>query len=149
MSAQDGARVSSVDLLGMRAATQRDGVLCVPHPKQAGCTPILVETVRAAATELIALRAAHAELEAHWCKDGETLAERLQRERDDSLALMGLLAAEKQRAKDAEERHAALLAAVRERAAAEDGVWLGSRYYAAVDALRALVAAQGPEGGER
>ena len=60
-----------------------------------------------------ALRAQHDSLVAHWCRDGETLADRLQRERDDSLALMGLLATEKQRAKDAEDRHAEVLAAVR------------------------------------
>ena len=147
MSAQDGARVSSVDLLGMRAATRRDGVLCVPHPKQAGCTPILTETVRAAATELIALRAQHAALEAHWCKDGETLADRLQRERDDSLALMGLLAHAKQRAKDAEDRHAALLAAVREMSSALEGPDY-FKFRTEYDALRALVAAQG-QGGAR
>jgi hypothetical protein len=148
----------------------------VPHEQPSDVVETIRQLYKMAESGKV-LRAHHESLVAHWCKDGETLAERLQRERDDSLALMGLLAKEKQRAKDAEDRHAcvigrdlkgmvtaflalhaehaALLAAVRELGAAQDQ-WQADGTRASrelawqkLTTLRALVAAQGPEGGER
>jgi hypothetical protein len=168
MSAQDGA-LSWEDLMGMTQAWPR-------HTAPARAARQLLahrsgecETCAAwdsaehnarraevAEAHLVSLRAEHDALLAHWCKDGETLAERLQRERDDSLALMGLLAQEKQRAQDAEDRHAEVLAAVREFLAAHAShvnPWEPSKRDRDIDAahakFRALVAAQGDEGGER
>jgi hypothetical protein len=132
----------------------------------------VLSVVNDMARQFLALRTEHESLVAHWCKDGETLAERLQRERDDSLALMGLLAKAKQRAKDAEDRHAEVLAAAvrwskavgvrdykrdiyKESRFGDDFETMRREYNdacgevcAAESALRALVAAQGPEGGE-